>query len=693
MLRLAVLLPLLACSRQATQPAAPAAESPCLPNPPSQEVDLEPAFPDLPAFEQPIALARSESTWLLIQRTGEVFGFPFGAAQATQILDLSNRVDAEMDAGLSGIALSPDFEQDGAYYLLYSTSDTAVLGDGSGAWRSRLSRFTLGSDEETVLLEVEQPESSHLHANGDLHFGPDGMLYLGLGDGGPQADGHGHAQDLGVLQGKILRIDVSGAAYAIPADNPFVDTVGALPEIYAYGLRNPWRFSLDEQGVLWAGDVGYQTWEEIDRIEPGDNLGWVTMEGPECFDADECDQTGLVLPVVSHDHYAARSVTGGRFYRGSALETLGDAYIYADYQYGQLWAFGDDRVARVVNRDGHAFVSFAEEDDGELLAVDVADGIIYRLIDGDGIPGEDGLPKRLSETGCVDPANPSQKIDDFYAYAVNHPFWSDGAEKHRWISMPEDGVFKVGDDGDLTTPKGTILIKEYEVDGLLMETRFMIYRGSGLWTALSYEWDEAQTNATLVPEGDSPLEVDWPTITWTHPTRGMCRECHANAAGGSLGLELPQLAGISEDERLGEDQLAGMADLGWLDPQAGITPFPALDDEEAPVDQRARAFLHVNCGYCHRPGGRAQGDLDLEYSVPIAETGICDTKPDLGDLTGEGARIISPGHPEDSVLLYRVSIDGEGAMPPIGRSMVDEEAVAVLTEWITAMGAGCETGE
>lgn len=690
---LLLLLSVAACTPDPTdKPDQPGGDGPvCVPFPlPVNEVDLEPAFPDLPAFEQPVMLTRAGDTWYLIQRTGQLYRFQADDAAPELVLDLSSRVDAIMDAGMSGIALHPDFATNGTFFLFYSTSDTAVLGDGSGAWRSRLSRFVLSDlAEETVILEVEQPEDSHIHANDDLHFGPDGLLYLSLGDGGPQGDDHGHAQDLGALQGKLLRIDVDGAgeglAYNIPADNPFVGVAGARPEVWAYGLRNPWRFSIEADGTVWVGDVGHDGWEEINRVAAGDNLGWPIKEGPECYEADTCDETGLVEPVVAHDHYAARSITGGLPYRGDAVATLRDEYVYADYKYGQIWSFGADRVPRVVNGDGHGFSSFTEDADGELLAVDVMDGGVYRLVAGESPRGEDGQPVLLSETGCVDPDAPAEKAGAFYNYAINVPFWSDGAEKDRWLAVPEGGAFEVGEDGDIELPEGSVLIKDFRLGDDLVETRILAYHGSDRWTSLSYQWDAEQTDATLVPFGESSVTATWPAGEWTHPSRGMCRDCHSRAAGGSLGLELAQLDRAATDPRLGDDQLAGFVGLGLLEEVPAVTPFPALDDTTAPLDVRARAFLHVNCSYCHRPNGRGRGDQDLRFELPIAETGTCDERPSLGSFDIDGARIIAPGHPERSVLLTRLSIVGDDAMPPIGRAVVDEEAVALISAWIAAM--------
>ncbi len=656
-----------------------------------QEIDLVEAFPGLEAFSQPVMMAPvpgSPGRWLVVQRTGELLSFTDWERKPEIILDLSDRVAADGDAGFSAVAPDPDFANNHQLYLFYATSSEPVLSDGSGAWRARLSRFTEGSPVETVLLEIEEPEDSQMHANGDLQFGPDGALYLSLGDGGPQGDPEGRAQDLGLLQGKILRIEVDPASssYTAPADNPFVGVAGARPEIWAYGLRNPWRFSFDTTGRVWAGDVGWATWEEINRVEAGDNLGWPMFEGPECLDEASCDRTDLVEPIVTQDHYAARAVVGGRFSRDRTTPTLEGQYVYADYQFGEIWAFGADFVPRVVNRDGYSFTSFAEDEDGSLMVVDIAAGRIWRLVDGVGEPGEDGLPARLSATGCVDPEAPKVKAESLYAYAINLPFWSDEASKTRWLGMPEGTKLTLAEDGDINLPAGAVLLKEFGLGDTLVETRIMAHHGDDRWTFVSYRWDEDQTDATLISAGAEVVDVAWGAESWHHPTRGMCRECHSNAPNVALGLELSQLDRRPVDRRLGNNQLKGLQELGMLGAlPASIEPFPRIDDHAVPIDERARAWLHVNCSYCHRPNGRGRGDLDLRVTTSMDDALMCDKRPDFGELGVDGARIIRPGEPERSVLALRIAALDDDAMPPLARYTVDERGLALIQAWIAAM--------
>jgi glucose/arabinose dehydrogenase len=297
--------------------------------------------------------------------------------QALEVADLRDRVNDEgTEEGLLGLAFAPDWEESNNIYLYYTAA---------GPRRSVLSRFvfdgeTIDIGAEQVLLEVEQPFPNH--NGGALEFGPDGFLYLGLGDGGSVADPMGNGQD-GNLLGSILRLDVSGDQIAIPEDNPFADgSQGFEPETFAYGFRNPWRFSFDrDSGQLWVADVGQRRFEEVDVVESGANYGWNIMEGPECFQPEEgCDQTGLELPVAWYGHDEGCSITGGYVYRGQEVSGLNGWYLYSDFCSGRIWALSSEDPSQVVVLldSGLPVASFAEDGNGELFLL-AFDGVIYRV--------------------------------------------------------------------------------------------------------------------------------------------------------------------------------------------------------------------------------------------------------------------------------------------------------------------------
>ena len=296
------------------------------------------------------------------------------ATEAATFLDIRPEVRMKHnEEGLLSMAFSPDVAEDGLFYLYYTASSPR---------RAVLSRFKIASDgtadpdSEEVLLEVPQPFGNH--NGGTVLVGPDGMLYLSLGDGGAANDPMGHGQDLSTLLGTVLRIDPNGTsggkAYGIPADNPFLGVEDACPEIWAYGLRNIWRMSFDrETGELWAGDVGQNRWEEIDIVRAGGNYGWRYREGKHRFSRDEPPvELELLDPVVEYPRSDGISVTGGHVYRGSARPEAVGAYLYADYQSGRIWGIravdgemveGPKQVARLRNS---LISSFGEDAEGEL---------------------------------------------------------------------------------------------------------------------------------------------------------------------------------------------------------------------------------------------------------------------------------------------------------------------------------------
>lgn len=292
-------------------------------------------------------------------------------------LDLRGQLKKDLanEEGLLGLAFAPDYESSARLYVNYTAGEPR---------RTIVSRFIANGDvvdrsSERVLLAIEDPFGNH--NGGALVFGPDGMLYISLGDGGSQGDPLGNGQSTTDLFASILRIDVSGEAYTVPPDNPFVAGGGA-GEVWAYGLRNPWRISFDRAtGDLWAADVGGGRWEEIDLIVRGGNYGWSITEGPDCYNADECDRDELQAPRAWYGHDEGCSVTGGYVYRGAAMPELDGWYIYGDYCSGRVWGFDADTVTSepVVLLDTEkAISSFAEDIAGELYLV-TFDEAIYRL--------------------------------------------------------------------------------------------------------------------------------------------------------------------------------------------------------------------------------------------------------------------------------------------------------------------------
>ncbi len=317
-------------------------------------------------------------------------------AEKSVFLDIQDRIskDEGGEAGLLGLAFHPDFENNGYFYVNYIAD---------APFRTVISRFSVSdgdpdiADPESELVLIEFDQTNAFHNGGQMFFGPsDGLLYITSGDGGPSGSVSDESQDLTNLFGAILRIDIDnpdeGLEYGIPADNPFAgNSSGFREEIYAYGLRNPWRASIDPvTGLLITADVGQGDREEIDIVEPGKNYGWPIMEGTLCFDPPtDCDMTGLEQPIWEYGRGQGRSVTGGFIYRGAEIEQLQGKYIYGDFASGRIWALsidggtatGNEEIFRFSDEETFIIASFGLDEQGEIYIAGISDGIIYKIIE------------------------------------------------------------------------------------------------------------------------------------------------------------------------------------------------------------------------------------------------------------------------------------------------------------------------
>ncbi len=352
------------------------------------------AFPSL-SLDRMVFLSEPEdgtNRLFVALQAGTVVVFPnSGDIGSSQVfLDISGRVTSGgNEQGLLGLAFDPNYKTNGylfVYYTSASPSRHAVLSRFSV---SPSNSSTADPNSELIILQIPQPRGYTNHNGGSVLFGPDGYLYIGIGDGGSEGDPQGNGQNLSTLLGKIIRIDVNDSSkaepYRIPSDNPFVDNANTRGEIWAYGLRNPWRLSFDQQtGLLWAGDVGQNSFEEVDTIKSGGNYGWNRMEGFHCYppSLSQCDMSGLELPVTEYDHGQGCAITGGYVYRGSRLPSLYGAYVYADYCSGKIWALrivGGKVTDHIELVDGPTQISSFGEDVNRELYILSFDGSIYQL--------------------------------------------------------------------------------------------------------------------------------------------------------------------------------------------------------------------------------------------------------------------------------------------------------------------------
>ena len=335
--------------------------------------------PTVSGLDNPVYVTHSRDDRLfVVEQPGRIRIVEGGQLLSRPFLDITERVRGGGEQGLLGLAFHPGYPADGRFFVNYTRRP-----DGATV----VAEYRVSADPnvatptERVLLVVPQPYTNH--NGGMVEFGPDRLLYIGLGDGGSAGDPGNRAQNRDELLGKMLRVDVDrGAPYAIPRDNPFAAS-GGRAEIFAWGLSNPWRFSFDrETGTLWAGDVGQNAWEEIDIIRPGGNYGWRIMEGAHCFRPPSgCRTDGLELPVVEYRNGGGRcSVIGGYVYRGRRVPSLVGTYVYGDYCSGEIFGFVSGAPPRVLLNTGLSIASFGEDRAGELYVVDLK-GTVHRLVD------------------------------------------------------------------------------------------------------------------------------------------------------------------------------------------------------------------------------------------------------------------------------------------------------------------------
>lgn len=676
-------------------------------------VKLEEAFAGV-TFTRPMALVQppgDKSRWFVAQRDGVIKSFPAANPAGdppvvANVAQLAGKpIQQDLEGGFLNFVFHPKFAQNGRAYVSFTTN-----GSTPGMYGSEIGYLTStdnGASFSSYTKVLGYDRSRLEHNGGGLAFGKDGYLYIGFGDGAVDAN----AQNKNVFFGKILRIDVdnvpAGATYGIPADNPFKNG-GGKPEIFAYGFRNPYRIAIDRStGELWMGDVGHAQWEEVNKVERGANYGWPCREGKHDYLIDDpavCpSKAGLVDPLVEHEHPTpnSRSITGGVVYRGSAIPGFQGSYVYGDFIQLEAWALSFDQgtgepMTVKINDNGPVagFSTFTEDADGEIYVLALFQDKAFRLVPGDAPDGgapPPPFPELLSKTGCVDPADPTKPAQGLIPYGVNAALWSDGADKERFVALPDGQTISAKPDGDLDLPVGSVLVKTFSFGGKRVETRLFVRHEDGDWGGYSYEWDDAQKDAKLLPSSKTKSLASG--ASWSFPSRSECMRCHTAAAGRALGPELGQLDGdfVYPSTNRVANQVKTLEHIGIL--TTGKTPESIVEYPspfgDAPIDARARAYLHANCSSCHRPeGGAARSSLDLRFATAFADTKACNQVPLLDDLGIPNAKLIAPGSPETSVLARRLHATDAKRMPPLGRHIVDADGTKLIDDWIRQL-QGC----
>jgi putative heme-binding domain-containing protein len=712
----------------------------------------ERAFPNL-TFKNPtvIASAPGSDRLFVAEQAAKIYSFPNDpdCKRPDLFLDLPKEVrtiepgtPAKTVGDCYGLVFHPQFERNRTCYVCYVVNSGVPdkpLADGT-----RVSRFTVTATDpprcDPASEEIIITWLAGGHNGGCLEFGPDGYLYISTGDAtSPNPpDGLDAGQDMTRLLSGILRIDVDhrdgSRPYSVPADNPFVELEGARPEKWAYGFRNPWKFSFDRaSGDLWVGDVGWELWEMVHRVERGGNYGWSIMEGPQPVKPEGArGPTAIQLPTIALPHSEAASVTGGYVYRGDRLKELRGAYVFGDWETRRMWAARWDG-SKIVSREELVeptvrIVAFGEDRAGELLILDYDDGTIHQLVRNDVSSTAAAFPRTLGQSGLFESVADQRPAPGVIPFSINAEMWADHATAERWVALPGRSSVTVHPSAvpvagtimrtRLGWPADAVLAKTISIEMTCgqpetrrrIETQILHYDGK-TWRAYSYRWKEDQRDAELVPaEGRDETfvvrDADHPggqrQFTYNFAARTTCMRCHNPWAQHTLAFNLSQ---IDRNQRVGDasfNQVRTLEHIGVLVRETAAKNEPAEFERESlalvnPYDpsavltERARSYLQVNCAHCHQMGAGGTAEIDVRNALALDRTKTVGVRPTQGTFGIPDAHIVSPGDPYRSVLYYRISKLGGGRMPHLGSDLVDVRGVQLIHDWISALPSADST--
>jgi uncharacterized repeat protein (TIGR03806 family) len=610
-------------------------------------------------------------------------------------------------------------------------------------YHDRLERYTLDSNgiaiPDSVKIFVDLTNQTVWHHGGGMFFHPkNGFLYWTDGDN--SVGDNDQIIDKSLYSG-VFRIDVDCRGgnishapprqpnngltenYFIPNDNPFVGQSNVLEEFFCLGLRSPHRMTYDApSGRIFIGDVGESAREEIDIIEPGEsalNFQWNRIEG------NQGDLTPPYIginrrPILDYPHSDGRAIIGGYVYRGNDFaRDLGGKYIFGDNVYRTIWAM-DETTTPVTKTllcvmpkgtgpnsgtDYTGLSSFGTDADGEIYLCQMSSigGRIYKLQRGGPPPPTHPMPQLLSQTGAFADLQTLQPADFLIPYAPNSPLWSDGAIKSRWMALPSDSKIHFSAKGEWTFPAGTVFVKNFNLPvdetnpNILrrLETRILVRDTNGYVYGASYKWRADNSDADLVTAGtNEDIVITTATGTrtqkWFYPGRQDCLTCHTPQSGGVLGANTRQINGsFKYPNGVTDNQLRTWNHLGLFDTRLNEIQIPFfaklvnITNTAAPLQLRVRSYLDANCSMCHRPGG-AGAFFDARFDTPLGKQNLINgpVQNPLGIL---GAKVIVPGDTNKSILFRRASLVGQNQMPPLGKNVVDTNAVGVIGRWISSL--------
>lgn len=705
-------------------------------------------------FDRPVAFGvepGATNRLFVIEREGRIIVITnLANPTKTVFLDITNKVHSDFQfgyvEGLSSMAFHPGYATNRQFFITYTLRSNV-----GGFWHNynRLARFERTAnnlnqgDPNSEVPFIAQLDQGDGHNFNDLHFGPDGYLYMGTGDEGDggTGDDFNNAQRIDKdFFSAILRIDVDKKPgnlapnvhvantqnYFVPVDNPYVGATSfnGLPvvpanvrtEFYAVGFRNVWRMSFDPvTGTLFAGDVGQHGKEEINVVLKGGNYGWAyregTLVGPK----------GALPPAVTNVHnpiveyspgwgpYEGTAIMGGVVYRGLRVPGLNGAYIFCDYVSGNVWALryeGETPTPfqRIASQAGIAGFGI-DPRNGDVLMADHASGRVLKL-DYD-TQSSGNLPQTLSGTGVFFNLNTLAVNTGIVPYELNVPFWSDHAAKKRWFSIPDVNLkMTFTAEGNWTFPASTVWIKHFDLEltngvsssSRRLETRLLVKNANGIY-GVTYRWGTSTSDAVLVPEeGLDETFLIYSngivrTQVWHYPSRNECLACHTPVGGYALGFNTPQL-NRTFNYGIITNQIYALSDAGYFNSAIpDLFSLRALAHHTNSLysrEYRVRSYLTANCVQCHQPGGIGGGFWDARITTPLSSAGIIHGL--LQNYHGDGFnRVVVPGNASRSMLLSRISSSNSTRMPPLGSTVLNHEAISLLTEWIAGDLAGYQT--
>ena len=722
------------------------------PDPPSYSYTTVDAFPAL-QFVNPVDVVaepgRNDRLYV-IERVGRIIVITnLASPTRTVFLDISSKVKSDYPnaEGLTSIAFHPGYATNRLFYVTYSLSTSTSAGIGQ---HNRLSRFQRSATNPFQALAtsdvpfITQRDEGIGHSMNDLLFGPDGYLYLSVGDEGDGGSGDdwNNAQRVDKdFFSAILRIDVDKKAgnlspnphpaispnYLVPTDNPYVgitsfngspiDPTKVRTEFYAVGFRNPWRMFLDPPtGLLYVGDVGQHAREEINIVYKGGNYGWAYFEGtltgskgmapPGFQKIDPIYQYG-----TGYGPFEGTTVIGGVVYRGDRIPELKGAYIFADYTSGNIWSLRTDgwtvsNFQRLTGDPGMA--SFAlDPRNGDVLMVDTEEGRIKRLERA--VVSGQPLPTTLADTGVFSDLAALTPQPGIIPYDLNVAFWSDNARKMRWFSVPDtNSTMTFSAEGNWGFPAGTVWVKHFDLQmtngdaasARRIETRVLVKNAAGVY-GVTYRWDAAGGNALLVPE-DGLSEtfqikdgVGTRSQVWRYPSRNECLACHTAVGGHALGFNTAQMNRNFDYAAATDNQLRALSHAGYFSQPVSspdlLRRLAPASDESVSREYRVRSYLAANCVQCHQPGGTAQGSWDARLGASLDAIGLINGS--LSNPAGDSTnRVVVPGDAAHSMLLTRIAnFTPLPHMPPLATSVLNTEAVNLMRDWIAQDLPGYES--